>query len=84
LLPFKCPIKNDQSGNAIFCHLVSGANFGGGDLWIADNANINQASYAQLGSIYKPPQGYQPGTLQTISLLAGSKTFSPTNIEVFR
>jgi hypothetical protein len=71
-------------GNAIFCHPASGANFGGSDLWITGNANTNQASYAKLGSGYKPPQGYQSGTLQTISLLAGSKTFSPTNIEVFR
>ncbi|CAB4017838.1 Hypothetical predicted protein, partial [Paramuricea clavata] len=84
LPPFKCPIKNDQIDKAIWCHPSNGANFGGGNLYIANSANTNQMSYATcFGSVYKLPQGYQPCTPQTQSLLAGSENFTPTKIEVF-
>ena len=82
--PFKCPIINGKNGNAIYCHPSQGATFGGGhDLYIANNANTNQNSYSNLGFTYQRPAGYQYYTPQTQSLFAGSKHFTPTEIEVF-
>jgi hypothetical protein len=83
--PFKCPIINGQNGNAIYGGPSHGAVFGsnGNDLLICNNANSNQSSYSKLGHTYQPPPGYQHGTQQTQSLFAGSKNFTPTEIEVF-
>jgi hypothetical protein len=83
--PFKCPIINGRNGNAIYCNSSYGAIFGSGnDLAIHNNANSNQNSNSMnLGNTYQPPPGYQCGTQQTQSLFAGSKNFTPTEIEVF-
>jgi hypothetical protein len=82
--PFKCPIINGNNGTAIYCYPSYGAVFGSsGDLLICNNANSNQSSYSNLGHTYQPPPGYQCGTQQTQSLFAGSKNFTPTEIEVF-
>ena len=82
--PFKCPIINGKNGNAIYCHPLYGAVFGGGlDLHIASNANTNQSSSSKLGATYQPPAGYQYGTPQTQSLFVGSCNFIPTEVEVF-
>jgi hypothetical protein len=82
--PFKCPIINGKNGNAIVCHPSYGAIYGGGfDLHISNNANSNQSSYSNLGNTYQPPPGYQYNTQQTQSLFAGSRNFTPTEIEVF-
>ena len=81
--PFKCPIINGQNCYAIYSHPSHGANFAGGDLYIAPNANTNQISCSNLGNRYQPPAGYQYGTQQTKSLFAGSYNFTPTEIEVF-
>jgi hypothetical protein len=82
--PFKCPIINGKNGNAIYCHPSYGAVFGTyGDLHIYNNANSNQSSNSNLGATYQPPPGYQYNTQQTKSLFAGSRNFTPTEIEVF-
>jgi hypothetical protein len=82
--PFKCPIINGKNGNAILCNSSYGAVFGtSGDLVIYNNANSKQNSYSNLGNTYQPPPGYQYNTQQTQSLFAGSKNFTPTEIEVF-
>ena len=82
--PFKCPIINGRNGYAIYCSPSYGAIFGGGhDLIIYNNANINQNSYSNLGNTYQAPAGYQYNTPQTQSLFAGSRNFTPTEIEVF-
>ena len=60
-----------------------GAAFGE-DMFISSNANTNQHSRTDLGKTYRPPRGYEPGTLQAKALLAGSYQFTPTEIEVFR
>ena len=70
--------------NAIKCSSNSGAAFGDGcDLYISHNANENKFSYSKLGYTYQPPPGYFKGNSQTDALLAGSFTFTPTEIEVF-
>jgi hypothetical protein len=83
--PFKCPIINSKNGTAICCAPSYGAVFGGGhDLLIHNNANSNQSSYSNLGHTYQPPPGYQCNTQQTHeALFAGSRNFTPTEIEVF-
>jgi hypothetical protein len=82
--PFKCPIINGNNCYAIYCNPSYGATFGGGhDLYIFNNANSNQSSYSNLGATYQPPPGYQYNTQQTQALFAGSKNFTPTEIEVF-
>ena len=86
LVPCKCPIYVFQmyKPNAILCSSSSGAVFGDGhDLFISHNANENQFSYSMLGSTYQPPPGYIRGNSQTYALLAGSSSFTPTEIEVF-
>ena len=82
--PFKCPIINGKNGNAVCCNSSFGATFGGGhDLIIYNNANTNQKSFSNLGYTYQPPAGYQYNTQQTKPLFAGSRNFTPTEIEVF-
>ena len=51
----------------------------GVDIYIADNANSNSYSYADLGSYYPAPSAVQdPDTI-----LAGTEDFSPDEVEVF-
>ena len=53
------------------------------DLYISDDSHANRESYSEFGDVYQPPAGYVCGTEQTTSLLAGSRHFTPTQIEVF-
>ncbi len=55
----------------------------GPDLLISDNANANELSCSNLGKVYQLPPGYEFGTPETQSLLAGSYNFKPHEIEVF-
>ena len=54
--------------------------FGGGhDIFIADNSNNPDSSYARFGDSYSVPSGVQdPNTI-----LAGTKNFTPDDWEVF-
>ena len=81
--PFKASVyKNHQY--AICSNPGYGPSFGGGrDLHISNDSHTNQQSYTNFGYTYQPPTGYDYGTQQTESLLAGSYNFTPTEIEVF-
>ena len=51
----------------------------GSDIYIANNANSNSGSFADLGSYYPAPAAVQdPDTI-----LAGTLRFSPDEVEVF-
>ena len=51
----------------------------GADIYIANNANSSSYSYARLGYAYPVPAAVQnPDTI-----LAGTSTFSPDEVEVF-
>ena len=79
LPPFKAPLKYENSGHAIYRKILRGPTFGGGhDLYIPDHAVSNQASFTNFGHTYQPPS--EP--TNTESLLAGSKYFIPSEIEV--
>jgi hypothetical protein len=80
LAPFIANVKPGKEQFAIRCYPNHGPSFGGGhDLHINHKANGNQESYSNFGKSYQPP----PGTAQDDSLLAGSRSFTPTEIEVF-
>ena len=79
LPPFKAPLKDENSGNAIYRDNRFGPIFGGGnDLYIADHAVSNQVSYTYFGHTYQPPSG----PTNTESLLVGRNPFIPSEIEV--
>ena len=65
---------------AIYMNPSYGPTFGGGhDIYIADKANSNINSYAQIGLSYNRPSGVKdPRTI-----LAGSFRFTPLEVEVF-
>ena len=77
-------MKNSRGEKAICCNPERGAVFGGGhDLSISHNANKNQRSFSNIGYTYQLPLEYTTGDLQTKALLAGSFSFTPTEIETF-
>ena len=79
LAPFIANVRPGNEQHAIFCHSGYGPSFGGGhDVHIADNANGNRQSYSNFWSYQVPP-----GTRTSNALLAGSRNFTPTDIEVF-
>ena len=80
LAPFKSMVKQASSSNAIYRGSSYGPTFGGGhDIHIADNANQNTGSYTNFGFSYSLPNGVtNPSTI-----LAGTYTFSPDDVEVF-
>ena len=78
LRPFKSIAKTPSQ--AIFLNSEYGPTFGGGhDIYIADKANGNGNSYAQLGSSYNIPSGVKDRK----TILAGSFRFTPDEVEVF-
>ena len=61
-----------------------GPTFGGGhDIHIADQAASNTNSYTYLGHSYEPPTGYSYGSYLAYTFLAGTNTFSATEVETF-
>ena len=80
LPPFRAQLKNQSAGNAIYVRQNYGPLFGGGwDLHISDNAASNTNSHTNFGSSYQPPSGVSdPRTI-----LAGTFTFTPSEVEVF-
>ena len=83
LSPFRSAVyRNSQY--AIYTNPGYGPTFGYGfDLYIANNADKNKNSYANLGYTYRPPSGYSYSSSNTRALLAGSKNFTPTEVEVY-
>ena len=84
LKPFIAPLQDDNDKSAI----VAGANVGPvfgffDDLAISNHANKNNESTTNFGYTYKTPAGYLFQAKETLSLLAGSQKFSPTEVEVY-
>jgi hypothetical protein len=80
LAPFIANAKPGCEQHAIYCNPNYGPSFGGGhDVHICNNANSNQGSYSNYSYSYQP----SAGTADSNSLLAGSRNFTPTEIEVF-
>lgn len=65
---------------AIYRGSSYGPTFGAGsDIWIADNANSNTNSYTSFGDSYLVPSGVK----DRYTILAGTRAFSPDEVEVF-
>lgn len=65
---------------AIYRGSSYGPTFGAGnDIWIADNANSNTNSYTSFGDSYSVPSGVK----DRYTILAGTREFSPDEVEVF-
>ena len=76
--PFKSMVKSSQ--HAIYRNSAYGPTFGGGfDISIKDNANSNTNSYTNFGYSYSVPSGVQ----NSGTILAGTYTFTPDEVEVF-
>ena len=83
LKPFQAPLY-PSSHNAFYHYFDYGPIFGGGhDLLISKNANSNTGSYTSFGGTYQPPPGYTPSAANTDALLAGTNSFTPSEVEVF-
>ena len=78
--PFKTKIS--YSLDAIYCHRNEGPSFGGGDLYISSNSNINTDSSSFFSLSYKHPD-YVKDTNEAESILAGSRNFQTVQIEVY-
>ena len=82
LPPFKSPLKDDITEYAIWRSNDCGPTFGNGyDMRVPPDAN-SYNSYANLGGAYQLPQGYTYASPEAQSLLTGSLTFSPSEVEV--
>ena len=69
-----------QPRYAIYRGLSFGPVFGGGfDIYIASNANSNTNSYINFGNSYSVPSGVQDKK----TILAGTRNFTPDEVEVF-
>ena len=80
LAPFKSMVKSKS--NAIYKGERDGPTFGKGypyDIHIANNASSNTYSHTQFSNTYTLPSGVQDRD----TILAGTDTFSPDEVEVF-
>ena len=78
---FKSTLKDENTQYAI--HRGYGPTFGGGyDLYVANNAGSNTESYSNFGHQYNLPPGYTYDQTNTLSLLGGSYSFNPSEVEV--
>jgi hypothetical protein len=78
--PFKAPLKNQNDGWAIYAKNTSyGPTFGGGHgIHISNDAGSNTGSYTYFYS-YQAPSGVSHAN----TILAGTRNFQPSEIEVF-
>ena len=80
---FKSTLKNENDPNAICRYSGYGPTFGASwDLHIVNNAGSNNNSYTNFGHNYNLPLGYTYYQTNTRSLLGGSYTFTPSEVEV--
>jgi hypothetical protein len=81
LPPFKAPLKNQNDTAAVWANPNDGPTFGRSpDLAIGNNANSsNPASATYFGWSYQPP----PGVSDPETILAGTKSFTVSQVEVF-
>ena len=81
LSPFKAPLKDENTPNAIFAYNSYGPTFGSYDIYISNDAASNTNSYTNFNIYYPVPSGQVSDTSCTI--LAGTYYFQPSEIEVF-
>jgi hypothetical protein len=80
LPPFKAPLKDQNTQHAIYTGNNYGPIFGGGfDIHISNDASSNTGSYAIFNSYYQAPSGVS----DTTTILAGTRYFQPSEVEVF-
>ena len=81
LPPFKAPLKDQNTPYAIYTRNIHGPSFGGGhDIHISNDASSNTGSYAyNFNSYYQAPSGVS----DTTTILAGTRNFQPSEVEVF-
>jgi hypothetical protein len=80
LPPFKAPLKDQNTGNAIYTYNSYGPTFGGGhDIYISNDAASNTNSYTNFNHYYQAPSGVS----DTNTILAGTRNFQPSEVEVF-
>ena len=86
-VPVKLPQTGKDSSNrrySIYDYRSKGPIFGGGfDICISNYASSNRNSYSNLGYTYSPPSGYSYGSTFAETFLAGSKNFTPDEVETF-
>ena len=86
-VPVKLPQTGKDSSNrrfSIYDDRSNGPTFGGGfDIHISIYASSNRNSKSNLGWTYSPPSGYSYGSTFTETFLAGSKNFTPDEVETF-
>ena len=77
--PVKMMLKNNNDGNAMYCHPSYGPTFGGGhDIHVCSNANSSSGSCTSLGNSYHLPDGQSSETFFT-----GQHNFQAAEVEVF-
>ena len=81
LAPFKSTLKDENDKRAIARVSGRGPIFGP-DLLIASDAGSSTNSRTKFGRTYNLPHGYTYGETNTYSLLAGSRHFTPSEVEV--
>ena len=80
LSPFKAPLKDENTPDAICTSNSFGPIFGRGhDIYISNAAASNTYSYTYFNRNYKAPSGVS----DTKTILAGTYKFQPSEIEVF-
>ena len=80
--PVKLQIKSGRKQYAIYRGSNNGPTFGGGDIYISNNAASNRQSYTNCGDTYPLPPGYY-SSYSSCTFYAGTYKFTPTDIEVF-
>ena len=81
---FKSTLKNEDNQHAIARYdSLYGPIFGfGHDLYIANDAGLNNESHARFGTTYNLPVGYLYGQTSASCLMSGSYSFTPSEVEV--
>ena len=78
LAPFVSKVNKKDTGDAIYRSSRYGPRFGD-NVFIKDNADSDDDSKARLGDRYSVP----PAVRDQDTVLAGTKRFSPDEVEVF-
>jgi hypothetical protein len=82
LPPFKAPLKDQNDPDTIYAETSYGPTFGNGHDFQAINdfdASWNKGSHTNFNQSYQAPSGVN----DTNTILAGTKYFQPSEIEVF-
>ena len=89
--PGWAPVKLPQTGkhsskrrHSMYDNRSYGPTFGGAlEIYISNYASSNRNSHSSLGWTYSPPSGYSYGSTFAETFLAGSKNFTPDEVETF-